>query len=109
MCGDAAGVPELPWEHAAGGEEGATRAHTSAARAQATKEAMFGGCGYVPDIGSLQAWLECAWAAGFDTSGAEQLAHAVQVGEPSPHQAHGPAAWHAGLRVADLPLPTRRE
>ena len=48
------------------------------AHAQEIKAALFGGCGYVPDIGALQAWLEAAWAAGFDRSGAEQLGGAVQ-------------------------------
>ena len=40
-------------------------------------DALFGGCGYVPDVTSLQAWLECAWAAGFDPTGAEQLGRSV--------------------------------
>lgn len=40
---------------------------------QATADAIFGGCGYVPDVSSLQAWLECAWTAGYDPMGAEQL------------------------------------
>ena len=40
---------------------------------QAVSETIFGGCGYVPDVTSLQAWLECAWAAGYDPMGAEQL------------------------------------
>lgn len=40
---------------------------------QAVADALFGGCGFVPDVASLQAWLECAWAAGFDPMGAEQL------------------------------------
>ena len=40
---------------------------------QAAADALFGGCGFVPDVASLQAWLECAWAAGFDPMGAEQL------------------------------------
>jgi hypothetical protein len=45
---------------------------------QELKAALFGGCGFVPDIPSLQAWLECAWAAGFDRTGAEQLGGSVQ-------------------------------
>ena len=45
---------------------------------QAYKEALFGGCGYVPDISSLQGWLEVAWKAGFDIAGSEQLGDAVQ-------------------------------
>ena len=40
---------------------------------QAVAKALFGDCGYVPDVASLQAWLECAWTAGFDPMGAEQL------------------------------------
>ena len=40
---------------------------------QAVINALFGNCGYVPDVASLQAWLECAWTAGFDPMGAEQL------------------------------------
>jgi hypothetical protein len=39
---------------------------------------LFGGCGYVPDIPALQAWLECAWAAGFDVIGAQQLGGRIQ-------------------------------
>lgn len=36
------------------------------------------GPNYVPDIPSLQAWLECAWAAGFDALGCQQLGGAVR-------------------------------
>lgn len=39
---------------------------------------LFGGTAVVPDIPSLQAWLEVAWAAGFDRQGCEQLGGAVQ-------------------------------
>jgi zinc finger-containing ubiquitin peptidase 1 len=39
---------------------------------------LCGGVGWVPDISSLQAWLECAWEEGFDPPGAEQLEHSVQ-------------------------------
>ncbi|KAI5069151.1 hypothetical protein GOP47_0015452 [Adiantum capillus-veneris] len=35
------------------------------------KKALFGGSGFVPDIPSLQEWLEFAWACGFDEPGAE--------------------------------------
>ena len=45
---------------------------------QALRGALFGGCGFVPDIAALQAWLEAAWAAGYDGAGAEQLGNAVQ-------------------------------
>ncbi|CAD7695674.1 unnamed protein product [Ostreobium quekettii] len=42
------------------------------------RESLFGGCGYVPDIGSLQAWLEAAWHAGFDVEGCAQFGGSVQ-------------------------------
>ena len=45
---------------------------------QASKAALFGGCGFIPDISSLQAWLEVAWAAGYDVMGREQLGGSVQ-------------------------------
>ncbi|CAL8463782.1 g3316 [Coccomyxa elongata] len=41
-------------------------------------QALFGGCGFVPDISSLQAWLACAWASGFDSAGAHQLGSVIQ-------------------------------
>lgn len=46
---------------------------------QEARQALFGGCGFVPDIPALQAWLECAWAAGFDRQGSEQLGGRVQA------------------------------
>ncbi len=45
---------------------------------QATKAALFGGCAFIPDISSLQAWLEVAWAAGYDVMGRDQLGGSVQ-------------------------------
>ena len=33
------------------------------------REALFGGSRFVPDIGSLQRWLEVAWQKGFDIPG----------------------------------------
>ncbi|KAK9724103.1 hypothetical protein RND81_05G048500 [Saponaria officinalis] len=33
------------------------------------RDVMFGGSGFVPDIGSLQRWLEIAWQRGFDVVG----------------------------------------
>eukprot|EP00899_Mesostigma_viride_P011005 jgi/Mesvir1/19906/Mv13180-RA.3 len=44
---------------------------------------LFGGCGFVPDVSSLQRWLELAWADGFDTMGAAQLGGKV----------HGTRTW----------------
>jgi len=41
------------------------------------KETMFGLSGFVPDIPSLQRWLEIAWERGFDAAGADQFNHAV--------------------------------
>ncbi|BBN07553.1 zinc finger-containing ubiquitin peptidase 1 [Marchantia polymorpha subsp. ruderalis] len=35
------------------------------------REVLFNGVGFVPDIPSLQRWLEIAWQKGFDQSGAE--------------------------------------
>jgi hypothetical protein len=40
--------------------------------------ALFRGARALPDVMSLQAWLEAAWAAGFDPEGAEQLGRCVQ-------------------------------
>lgn len=37
------------------------------------KEMLFGGSGFVPDIPSLQKWLEIAWMRGFDVMGADSL------------------------------------
>lgn len=37
------------------------------------KEMLFGGSGFVPDIPSLQKWLEIAWTRGFDVMGADSL------------------------------------
>lgn len=42
------------------------------------RRVLYGGCGFTPDIPSLQAWLACAWALGFDTEGAEQLGYKIQ-------------------------------
>lgn len=33
------------------------------------RDVLFGGSGYVPEIGSLQRWLEVAWQRGFDVVG----------------------------------------
>ncbi|KAK7372884.1 hypothetical protein VNO80_06274 [Phaseolus coccineus] len=41
------------------------------------RETMFGRSGFVPDIPSLQRWLEIAWERGFDAAGADQFNHAV--------------------------------
>lgn len=41
------------------------------------KEVMFGGSRFVPDISSLQRWLEIAWERGFDEPGSHQFNHAI--------------------------------
>ncbi|XP_030539806.1 zinc finger-containing ubiquitin peptidase 1 isoform X1 [Rhodamnia argentea] len=40
---------------------------------QEAKEGLFGGSGFVPDIVSLQRWLEIAWKRGFDEVGSEHF------------------------------------
>ena len=44
-------------------------------------KALFSGSHYVPDIPSLQAWIEVAWRAGFDSVGAQQLGRQLQGGK----------------------------
>jgi hypothetical protein len=41
------------------------------------RHALFGGVGFVPDIPSLQQWLELAWSLGFDEPGAEFYNHKI--------------------------------
>ncbi|OIV96896.1 hypothetical protein TanjilG_00478 [Lupinus angustifolius] len=41
------------------------------------REALFGGSGFVPDIPSLQRWLEIAWEKGFDPDGSAQFDNAI--------------------------------
>lgn len=42
------------------------------------KKVLFGGCNFIPDVQSLQAWLELAWGDGFDPPGCESLGGSVQ-------------------------------
>ncbi|KAF8042983.1 hypothetical protein BT93_A1347 [Corymbia citriodora subsp. variegata] len=44
---------------------------------QEAKEGLFGGSGFVPDIVSLQRWLEIAWKRGFDEVGSEHFNHKI--------------------------------
>ncbi|XP_061996119.1 uncharacterized protein LOC133714082 [Rosa rugosa] len=44
---------------------------------QETREVLFGGAGFVPDIPSLQRWLEIAWEKGFDAAGSDQFANKI--------------------------------
>ena len=67
-------------QHPAGsGTPGQSNIHLLQFALQALQNTVVGGAGFVPDIASLQAWLECAWNAGFDQLGAEQLGRSVQV------------------------------
>lgn len=50
--------------------------HLIAQRPEA-REALFGGSGFVPDIPSLQRWLEIAWEKGFDAPGSAQFDHVI--------------------------------
>ncbi|KAF7816587.1 zinc finger with UFM1-specific peptidase domain protein isoform X1 [Senna tora] len=50
--------------------------HLMVQRSEA-REVLFGGSGFVPDIPSLQRWLEIAWERGFDEAGSEQFDHVV--------------------------------
>jgi hypothetical protein len=47
-------------------------------RKDARSRALFCGSAVLPDVGSLQAWLERAWTMGIDTAGATQFGGAVQ-------------------------------
>ncbi|CAA7392035.1 unnamed protein product [Spirodela intermedia] len=44
---------------------------------QEAKEVIFGGSGFVPDIPSLQRWLELAWERGFDGLGAKSFNYKI--------------------------------
>lgn len=43
------------------------------AQRQEAREVLYGGAGFVPDIASLQGWLELAWEQGFDTQGSNDF------------------------------------
>lgn len=45
---------------------------------QESEEALFAGCGFVPDLLTLQGWLERAWKAGIDTAGGDLLGNIAQ-------------------------------
>lgn len=40
---------------------------------QEAREVLYGGAGFVPDIASLQRWLEIAWELGFDAQGSNDF------------------------------------
>ncbi|XP_077242033.1 peptidase C78, ubiquitin fold modifier-specific peptidase 1/ 2 isoform X2 [Tasmannia lanceolata] len=44
---------------------------------QEVREVMFSGSGFIPDISSLQRWLEIAWEMGFDTFGSNSFNHKI--------------------------------
>ncbi|WJX67912.1 hypothetical protein P8452_52338 [Trifolium repens] len=49
----------------------------SEAQQREAKDVLFGGSGFVPDIPSLQRWLEIAWERGFDEPGSNQFNHTI--------------------------------
>ncbi|KAI3996767.1 hypothetical protein MKX01_041067 [Papaver californicum] len=61
-------------------------------RGWGSKEVMFGGSGFVPDIASLQRWLEIAWQRGFDIDGSNSLKNKV----------YGPTKWIGTTECATL-------
>lgn len=44
---------------------------------QEARETLYGGSGFVPDIGSLQQWIELAWAKGYDTPGSHEFGQKI--------------------------------
>ncbi|KAJ9539565.1 hypothetical protein OSB04_026071 [Centaurea solstitialis] len=52
------------------------------AKTQGAREVLFGGSGCVPDIPSLQTWLETAWDKGFDVAGSNDFDRKI-YGKPS--------------------------
>ncbi|XP_008810315.1 zinc finger-containing ubiquitin peptidase 1 isoform X2 [Phoenix dactylifera] len=59
---------------------------------QEAKVVLFGGSGFVPDIPSLQRWLEIAWERGFDTPGSESFDHKI----------YGSRKWIGAIECATL-------
>ncbi|XP_047338384.1 zinc finger-containing ubiquitin peptidase 1 [Impatiens glandulifera] len=57
-----------------------------------SKKVLFGGCGFVPDISSLQRWLEIAWGRGFDVIGSSHFDMAI----------HGERKWIGTTECAAL-------
>ena len=53
-------------------------AHLLAKKDDPRSQALFCGSAVLPDVGSLQAWLERAWALGIDVAGASQYGGRVQ-------------------------------
>lgn len=51
--------------------------HLLVQRQQETTQVLFGGLGLVPDIPSLQSWLEIAWDKGFDAIGSSHFHHKI--------------------------------
>lgn len=59
---------------------------------QEVREVLFGGCGFVPDVASLQRWLELSWEKGFDTTGSEDFGN----------QIYGKRSWIGTTECATL-------
>ncbi|KAK6118494.1 hypothetical protein DH2020_047761 [Rehmannia glutinosa] len=56
------------------------------------RDVLYGGCGFVPDIQSLQRWLELAWDKGFDTPGSDDFDQKI----------HGKRNWIGTTECAAL-------
>lgn len=56
------------------------------------KDVLFGGSGFVPDISSLQRWLEVAWERDFDPVGADHFNHKI----------YGSAKWIGTTECATI-------
>ncbi|CAA0831285.1 Peptidase C78- ubiquitin fold modifier-specific peptidase 1/ 2 [Striga hermonthica] len=43
------------------------------AQSEESRGVLYGGCGFVPNIRTIQCWLELAWGKGFDTPGSDDF------------------------------------
>ncbi|KAF5725266.1 hypothetical protein HS088_TW0G00007 [Tripterygium wilfordii] len=59
---------------------------------QDARQVLFGGSGFIPDIPSLQRWLEIAWDRGFDVDGSHHFNH----------QIYGSKSWIGATECAAL-------
>lgn len=59
---------------------------------QEARDVLFGGSGFVPDILSLQRWLEIAWQKGFDLDGSSHFGHKI----------YGSKSWIGATECAAL-------
>lgn len=59
---------------------------------QEARDVLFGGCGFVPDIASLQRWLELSWEKGFDAPGSDDFGNEI----------YGKTSWIGTTECATL-------